>query len=57
MNRKSKKSSFWQKTLFFILGLLVMIVLDMVFHFNNSFETKLERELNKAERKIENAFK
>ena len=57
MKRKGKKGSIWQKILFFILGMLAMMALDMVFHFNNSMETKLERELNKAERKLENAFK
>ncbi|MDP2891149.1 MAG: hypothetical protein Q8P34_19555 [Bacteroidota bacterium] len=41
----------------FILGLVVMFVLDMIFHFNNSVETQLKREMNKAEKKIENIFK
>lgn len=43
--------------IFFILGLAVMFVLDMIFHFNNSIETQLKREMNKAEKKIENIFK
>ena len=41
----------------FILGLGVMFVADMIFHFNNSVETELKREMNKAEKKIENIFK
>lgn len=42
---------------FFILGLAVMFVADMIFHFNNSVEAQLKREMNKAEKKIENIFK
>lgn len=57
MKRKIKKGSIGQKLLFFILGMLAMLALDMIFHFNNSMETKLDRELNKAERKLENLFK
>ena len=41
----------------FILGLAVMFLLDMVFHFNNSIETQLKREMNKTQNKIENIFK
>ena len=41
----------------FILGLVVMFVADMIFHFNNSVETQLKREMNKAEKNIENIFK
>jgi len=41
----------------FFLGLAVMFVADMIFHFNNSIETQLKREMNKAEKKIENIFK
>lgn len=41
----------------FVLGLVVMFVLDMVFHFNNSVETQMKREANKAQKKIENIFK
>lgn len=41
----------------FILGLVVMFVLDFFFHFNNSVETQLKREMNKAEKNIENIFK
>lgn len=43
--------------MFFILGMLVMLVLDMIFNFNNSLEKQLNREFNKAERKIEDVFK
>ena len=41
----------------FILGLVVMFVLDIFFHFNNSVEAQLKREMNKAEKNIENIFK
>lgn len=41
----------------FLLGLLVMFVADMIFHFNNSVETQLKREMNKTQNKIENIFK
>ena len=41
----------------FILGMGVMFVLDMFFHFNNSIETQLKREMNKTQDKIENIFK
>jgi hypothetical protein len=41
----------------FLLGMVVMFVLDMIFHFNNSVETQLKREMNKAQNKIENIFK
>ncbi len=42
---------------YFILGMLVMLVLDMVFNFNNSVEKEIDKELNKAGHKIENIFK
>jgi hypothetical protein len=51
--KKNTKSAF----IFFILGLAVMFVLDMIFHFNNSIETQLKREMNKTQNKIENIFK
>ena len=57
MKKKTKKGSFWQKLIFFILGMLAMMILDMIFHFNNSVEAKVTHELNKAQRKIENSFK
>ena len=41
----------------FILGMGVMFALDMVFHFNNSVKTQMDREANKAQKKIENIFK
>jgi len=45
------------KILFFILGMLLMLGLDMIFHFNNSVEKQINKEFNKAERKIEDVFK
>lgn len=33
-----------------------MLVLDMFFHFNNSVKKEIDREANKAQRKIENIF-
>ena len=41
----------------FVLGLVVMFVGDMIFHFNNSVETQLKREMNKTQKEIENIFK
>jgi len=52
-----KTKSLGGKILFFILGMLLMLGLDMIFHFNNSVEKQLDRELNKVERKIEDVFK
>ncbi|MFA5326438.1 MAG: hypothetical protein WC384_01475 [Prolixibacteraceae bacterium] len=52
MNKNTKSA-----IIFFILGLAVMFVADMIFHFNNSVETQLKREMDKAEKKIENIFK
>lgn len=40
----------------FILGMVVMFVLDMIFHFNNSVEKQVEREMNKATEQIEDIF-
>jgi hypothetical protein len=34
-----------------------MLVLDMVFQFNNSVEKGINREFNKAQQKIEDAIK
>jgi len=51
--KKNTKSAL----IYFLLGLAVMFVLDMIFHFNNSVETQLKREMDKAEKKIENIFK
>jgi len=45
------------KIIFFILGMLVMLALDMIFQFNNSVEKGISRELNKAQQKIEDALK
>ena len=52
-----KKGNTKTAVIYFILGMLLMLVLDMIFHFNNSVEKQLNRELNKAERKIEDVFK
>lgn len=52
MNKNTKSA-----IIFFILGLAVMFVADMIFHFNNSIETQLKREMNKTQNKIENIFK
>lgn len=54
---KSKKRSNWHNILYFILGMVVMLVLDMIFQLNNSVEKGVSREINKAQRKIENAIK
>jgi hypothetical protein len=51
--KKNTKSAL----IYFLLGLAVMFVLDMIFHFNNSIETQLKREMNKTQNKIENIFK
>ena len=52
MNNTTKKAM-----IAFVLGMLLMFVLDMIFHFNNSVEKQMEREVNKAQKKIENIFK
>jgi putative flippase GtrA len=51
------KNSTKSAVIAFILGLLVMFVADMIFHFNNSVETQLKREMNKTQNKIENILK
>ena len=51
------KKFFKSKVYYFLLGMLIMLVLDMIFHFNNSVERKIDRELNKVQKKIENALK
>ena len=51
------KSSAKKIIVAFLLGMLLMFVLDMVFHFNNSAEKQIEREANKAQKQIENIFK
>jgi len=50
------KKFFKSKVYYFLLGMLIMLILDMIFHFNNSVEKKVNTELNKAQRKIENIF-
>lgn len=52
-----KKGRTGTAIIYFLLGLAVMFVLDMIFHFNNSIETQLKREMNKTQNKIENIFK
>ena len=51
------KKFFGSKLYYFLLGMLVMLILDMVFHFNNSVEKKIDHELNRAKHKIENVLK
>jgi CHASE3 domain sensor protein len=47
-----------RKVLFaFVLGMVLMFVLDLFFHFNNSVKIQMDREANKAQKKIENIFK
>ena len=45
------------KIVYLILGAIIMFFLDMMFNFNNSIETAIERESKKAQSKIENIFK
>lgn len=52
-----KSGSLGSKILFFLLGMLAMFALDMIFHFNNSVKDKLNDELNKVQRKIEDVIK
>jgi hypothetical protein len=54
---KSKKGNTWFKIIYFLLGMLFMLALDMIFQFNNSVEKGVNREVNKAQRKIEDTFK
>ncbi|WP_299578431.1 hypothetical protein [uncultured Sunxiuqinia sp.] len=51
------KNSATKVLIAFVLGMALMFVLDMVFHFNNSIEKELEREAQRAQKKIENIFK
>ena len=52
-----KKGNTKTAVIYFILGMLAMLILDMIFHFNNSVKDKLDDELNKAQRKIEDVIK
>jgi hypothetical protein len=52
-----KKSSFKSYLVVFFLGMIVMFLLDMYFHFNNSIETEIDKGLNKAQKKIEELLK
>jgi len=54
---KSKRGNTWHKILYFILGMIAMLALDMIFQFNNSVEKGVNREINKAQKKIEDTFK
>ena len=45
------------KIIFFILGMVVMLLLDMFFHFNNSVQKELDNSVNKVQKKIENVLK
>lgn len=54
----AKKTKNWgAKILFFLMGMGAMLVLDIIFHFNNSVKSGIDREVNKAQHKIENVFK
>lgn len=55
--KKSTKKSIRLFIFGIITGLVVMFLLDMVFHFNNSIETKLKRELDKTVNKVEEIFR
>jgi hypothetical protein len=50
------KKFFKSKVYYFLLGMLIMLILDMIFHFNNSVEKKINHEINKTQRKVENFF-
>jgi len=52
-----KTKNLGSKIIFFILGMLVMLALDMIFQFNNSVEKGISKELSKAQQKIEDALK
>jgi hypothetical protein len=52
-----KSGGIGSKILFFLLGMLAMLALDMIFHFNNSVKDKLDDEFNKAQKKIEEVIK
>jgi hypothetical protein len=52
-----KSGGIGSKILFFLLGMMAMLALDMIFHFNNSVKHKLDDEFNKAQKKIEEAIK
>ena len=55
--RKSGKRSFRLFLIGLITGMAAMFLLDMVFHFNNSVETQVKREWDKAVDKVEEIFK
>lgn len=51
------KKIFKSRFMVFLLGMLVMLILDMIFHFNNSVKDKLDHEMNKTRQKIEDVIK
>lgn len=55
--KRSRKKSLRLYIFGLTTGLVIMFLLDMVFHFNNSVETKLKRELDKAVNRVEEIFK
>ena len=50
------KKIFRSKFIWFIVGMLVMLILDIIFQFNNSVEKKINHEFDNMQRKIENAL-
>jgi hypothetical protein len=55
--RKSRKKSLKVFIFGLVTGMAAMFFLDMVFHFNNSVETKLKREIDKTLEKLENIIR
>jgi len=55
--KKTRKKSIRVFILGALIGMVAMFLLDMVFHFNKSIETKVKREMDKAARKVEELFK
>ena len=45
------------KIVYFLLGAIIMFLIDIMFNFNNSIEAAIDRESKNAQRKIENIFK
>jgi hypothetical protein len=55
--KKSRKSSFKPFLYGLLFGMAAMFALDMFFHFNNSVEEGVKREMDKAINKVEDIFK
>ncbi|HOI48176.1 MAG TPA: hypothetical protein PK167_02650 [Prolixibacteraceae bacterium] len=55
--KKTRRKSFRIFIFGALIGMVAMFLLDIVFHFNNSIETKVKREMDKAARKVEELFK